>query len=732
MFHFKKDKMMKKINKLVFSAALMAIAFLWTGCSDEFLKEKKDYSHLSPDIYNDYIGAKMRVEDIYLRLLPNANDGLTYRSPSAGKSDIQSQSTEEFSGLSKYVSPDVILTTSSNLDDWFHVSKTTSGGPWGEIRNCNDVIEGISGSTLSDEQKRELLGQVYFFRAWQYYLLVRTYGGVPIIDHVQITDVSEAQNLSVPRATSKECIDFICSDLGTAAEMLPVNWGSDFGRITKGAALALVGRARLLYASPLFNRSDNKDRWQAAYDANKEAIEVLTAGGFGLAYQDAAGINAAGWSKMFSDYNSSEAVFVTLYNRVHDDNASHEIYRNNRREQSLRPSNAAGATSNTGMSANALMVDLFPMADGKKPTEVGAYNYSPLKFFQNRDPRFYRTFAFPGVYWRFEGNPLSWQGSIPSNAVYPGPDYVLWNYSWYADAAKQTDESLSGYGADMLGQNYRGVYVRKRSNDFDMTTPTPTCLYRWPATAAENRQGAFGEGAMPHMEIRYAEVLLNLAEAACGIGRPAEAIQVLKDIRRRAGYTNEADNYGLDVATLTADRGKLFGAILYERQIELAYEGKRFDDMRRWLLWDGGVNFGQVDGAPSSWTLSGFNSNTCSYLGVEPFNGKRRDNFELRAKATAVEAQGQDPIAANRPAPLDLKNDLSTQFSNLGTFYDSYLERKVRRGDEVGKVVTFLPKYYFIGLSSGAQTNNITLKQTIGWADATQGNVNGTFDPLAE
>jgi hypothetical protein len=726
--------MIKKINCSILSIATLISAFVWTGCSDEFLKEKKDYSHLSPDIYNDYTGAKMRVEDIYLRLLPNANDGFTYRSPSGGKSDIHSQATEEFSGLSSYVHPDVIITTSSNLSDWFHVSKQTSGGPWGEIRNCNDVIEGITASTLREDEKSELLGQVYFFRAWQYYLLVKIYGGVPIIDKVQITDVSQVEDLAVPRSTTKACIDFICSDLETAAGMLPARWGSnDFGRITRGAALALAGRLRLLYASPLFNRADNTDRWQAAYDANTAAIEALNEGEFGLAYVGGAGINAAGWSRMFSDYNSSEAVFATLYNKVHDDNASHEIYRNNHREQSLRPSNAAGAPSNTGMSANALMVDLFPMADGKKPTEVGAYNYSPLKFFLNRDPRFYRTFAFPGIYWRFEGNPLAWTPPVPSNAVYNGTDYALWNYAWYADADKQADESLSGYGADMLGQNYRGVYVRKRSNDFDMT-PASTCLYRWPATSAENRQGAFGEGAMPHMEIRYAEVLLNLAEAACGIGRPAEAIQILKDIRARAGYstTIAGADYGLNVAQLTADRGKLFGAILYERQIELAYEGKRFDDMRRWLLWDGGINFSQVDGAPNSWTLSGFGGNTCTYLGVEPFNGKRRDNIELRTITTAVEATGQDPIVANRPAPLDLKNDLTPQFNALETFYDTYLVRKVRRGDEVDKVVTFLPKYYLIGLTRNAQENNVTLLQTIGWADAIHGNINGTYDPLAE
>ncbi|GHV58861.1 membrane protein [Bacteroidia bacterium] len=720
--------MMKKINKLVFGVACLASTFLWEGCSDEFLKEKRNYDNLSPDIYNDYIGAKMRIEDIYLKMLPSPRAGLNFIMTSTGKSDIQSQSTEEFSGLSNYVNPDVIITTSSNLNDYFHVAKSVSGSPWGLIRNCNDIIEGVSGSTLPDAQKEELLGQVYFFRAWQYFLMVRTYGGVPIVDKVQVTDVSQVDGAIVPRSTTKECIEFICKDLETAASMLPPSWGSaDFGRVTQGTALAVAGRARLLYASPLFNRADNADRWQAAYDINKEAIRVLTAGGFGLENLDDPGLNGAGWARMFETYNSKEAVFVTLFNKVHDDNAAFEIYRNNNWEQSVRPTNARGGG---GVTTTAMMADLFPMADGKKPGEsTFGYGNNELKFFQNRDPRFYRTFAFPGEYWRFDAaNDPKIKPEDVVEYPYTGGNYVLWNYAWYKDAARRDDETLTGYGADGLGLNYKGLQIRKRCNDFDMT-PLPATLYRWANEG--NRQGAFGESALPFMEIRYAEVLLNFAEAACGAGHPAEAIQVLKDIRKRAGYTNESDNYGLDVAALTADRGKLFGAILYERQIELAFEGKRFDDMRRWLLWDGGANFGQVNGAPSSWTLSGYSGNTCTYLGVQPFNGKRRDNFELAAKAFADEAVGKDPITS-RPAPLDLKLDLSTQFGPLASFYDANLIRKHRRGDLVGKVVTFKPQYYLIGLTSGAQTNNITLLQTIGWDDVTHGNANGTFDPLAE
>ncbi|MDR2147290.1 MAG: RagB/SusD family nutrient uptake outer membrane protein [Tannerella sp.] len=730
--------MKKLLNFIIFIVVFAVNACLWTGCSDEFLKEKKNYGNLSPDIYNDETGAKMRVEDIYLRLLPNARDGLMYRSPSNGTaSDVQTQATEEFTGLSWYVNPDRLPTEQAG-NDWFHVNKSTAAGPWGEIRNCNDVIEGLTNSTLPENVKGSLIAQVTFFRAWQYFLLVRTYGGVPIIDHVQATDVSMAQDLAVPRATTRECIDFICADLEKAAAMLPARWeGGDWGRITKGAALALAGRARLLYASPLFNRSDDKARWQAAYDANKAALDALAEGGFGLVNENNPGLNASGFSQIFSQFNSDEAVFVTLYNRVHDDNAAHEIYRNNTREQGLRPANAHGAPSGDGRSTTSMMVDLFPMADGKKPGESSTFAYDELAFFKNRDPRFYRSFAFPGVYWRFQGNPLAWDwgtGFVP--VKYNGPDYELWNYVWNEKSETQTDDQFKGFGADLLGNRVQGVYVRKRSNDFDLSDGfTSVALYRWPATQSENRVGAFGEGAFPHMEIRYAEVLLNLAESACGIDQLNEAFSILKRIRARAGYDAAiaGADYGLNPG---ASRGEMFGAIMYERQIEFAYEGKRFEDMRRWLLWDGGTNFSQVAGAPSTWNLSGFGGNTCTYLGVEPLNGKRRDSFVLRTMDTAPENHDSDPVGADRPATaLDLKKSFADQtavIDALANFYTTRLVRKTIRGDEINKTVLFQPRNYFIGLTTGAQQNNQTLLQTIGWADFMNGNANGTYDPLAE
>jgi hypothetical protein len=733
--------MKNKINKLSVFVALLTATALFTGCSDQFLKDKQDYDKFSSEIYNDFQGATERVNYLYYLLLPSSTASINWNTPSAGTADDYSKCTEEYGGLSQYVDPSIILDNTNVPDYFYYQNKNVS--PYGYVRECNMVIEGIKQGTLSADQKKPLLGQAYFFRAWQYYLLVKMYGGVPIIDHVQNPMIgnSGGTDLVVPRATSKASIDFICNDLDSAATYLPLNWtataAADNGRVTAGAALALQGRARLLYASPLFNRADDQARWETAYQSNKAAIAKLTAGGFGLAYLSSPGTNASGWAKMFSDYTSPEAVFVTLYNTVQTSPGTN-YDKNNGWENSIRPANASGGG---GKKATAQMIDLFPMADGKKPSTAASvssllsastYTYDNQRFFVNRDPRFYRTFAFPGERWAFNGDPTSLG---VTSYPYTGSNYTLWSYTWYDDATKRASAAYTGFAADGLGSNNASVLIRKRSDDYDVNNAPD---YSYNITLGANK--SFGLSAAPYMEIRYAEVLLNFAEAACGAGHYDEAVSALQQIRQRAGYTS-ANNYGLD-ADLNGNRAKLFAAILYERQIELAYEGKRFDDMRRWMLWDGGV--GQ-ESLSSNWKLTGFGGNTCTYLGVPALNGTSRNGIEIRvadalgiSTATTVAGFANDPIVKGgiaRPTALNLMSDATIQatgntIDKLYIFYANNLSRKSYTVD--ASALTFQPKYYFIGLRYSAQQMNVTLKQTIGWPDLENGNANGTYDPLAE
>jgi hypothetical protein len=309
--------MIIKLNKIGTAVMLLTMTTLFSGCSDQFLKDKQDFEKYTEEIYNDYQGAKGRVDWLYYNLLPSSTAGIGFDTPSAGVADDYSKCTEEYGGFSQFVDPTVVMDNTTVPDYIYRENKNIS--PYGRIRECNMIIEGIKNSTLASAQKKELLGQAFFFRAWCYYRLVKIYGGVPIIDKVQNPMIgnSGGGDLVVPRSTTKACIDFICIDLDSAASYLPASWpDSNYGRVTAGAALAMQGRARVLYASPLFNRANNTDRWEAAYLSNKAAIAKLNEGGFALAYKTAPGTNASGWAKMFSDTKSPEAVFVTLYNTV--------------------------------------------------------------------------------------------------------------------------------------------------------------------------------------------------------------------------------------------------------------------------------------------------------------------------------------------------------------------------------------------------------------------------------
>ena len=743
------------MNKYIIKAGKLALAVTVVGlaaCSDKFLEEKKLYGKYSDaTVYNNYETAQNRIDNFYYQLLPGQKegDGMYADIVSTGSNDDDACSTEEYAGVSAWEDNTNILDYQIlNSKKWDHLYvEFKENSPYGQIRNINDAIDGLQNhSTLSENEKNELLGQAYFFRAWRYFTMVRWYGGVPIIKEVQNALYSKSMDgsLIVHRSTTKECIDFICEDLDKAAELLPAQWGrvaSNWGRVTKGTALALKGRVLLLWASPLFNRSDEPARWEAAYQANETARKVLEESGYGLAYENnpgAATESAANWGKMFlnvqgSDGNVNEAVFVTLYNNLSKQSDNSE--KNNGWEHGIRPKTASGGG---GKSATAEIVDLFPMADGKRPGASTTYNYDKKAFFANRDPRFYRTFAFPGVKWTFDGNPKDLLTAQLNDLVYPnitlkdgypynGADYVLWSYAWYKDATKQDSETNSGWYADALADSRRSVYVRKRSDDSQLNAGSPMYIY-----VDNNGKCSFSQSGAPYMEMRFAEVLLNLAECAAATNRGQEALDLLKRIRSRVYDPTTVDaDYGL----VNGSRAENIEQVLYERQIELAYEGKRFEDMRRWLLFDGGV--GQAALSPT-WEVKGYGGDTWTFLGYKdadrPNKYGKNHIIEMYAKELAAkdEDNGSDPILAagiNRPSPLDLSKRADGEQA-LIDFYTNNLERKDRLEDNnTDKVPTFQPFYYFLGLCYSAMYNDAALIQTIGWEDYSHGG-DGRYDPL--
>lgn len=746
---------MKIIHNLY--KASLAVAFVLSMttlicCSDDFLADKQPYGSFGPDlVYNDWNSLKLRLNYLYEKSLPyykGYSSTTDNRPPDywpIGLPDDLSNNTEEFTGYGPFNDPTKIW-DNTNIEKFFFYGINES--PWKKIRECNDVIQRVEDSpTLTDEQKQWAIGQARFFRATRYYRLWKRYGGIPIVKTLQSTIQGDSLLQQVARNSTEDTYKFMIEDCVYAGENLPTRWeeeANDWGRIVSGTGYALAGIIANYYASPVFNREDESARWEEAYELNKKALDKLAEGHFGLAYEGNPGTNGSNWAKIWNnmlcgDGSVSEGVYIAICN-----NTSEDKNLNNCWEQRIRPGNCKGGG---GISPSAEMVDDFPMADGKRPTEAGEYIYDKKLFFLNRDPRFYRTFAFPGQEWRFDGSISPEEGE--SYPYTNGSSYKLYNFAWYSDLSEASDEMKSGHFTDQLGNGGKTVYIRKKSQDAGLGE---TALYNF-----EN-DGGFGRNGQPVIAIRYTEVLLNFAEAACGANHLDDAWNALIRIRQRVGYEG---NCGLD-PTIRTDRAKMFEAILYERRIELAYEGKRFDDCHRWMLFDGGE--GQEALNPG-WGLSGWGGNTCRYLGVEPLNNIKRHQLELYIDPNvylAEKSQEFDPFnptiaALTKPTALNLSEDMTattsivindetneeeyvhtyanTRVKALADFYSTNLIRKDRPtmnqiNETTFQNITWDPKLYLMGLNTSDQQNNPKVVQTIGWLDRFGGI--GIFDPLSK
>jgi hypothetical protein len=413
------------------------------------------------------------------------------------------------------------------------VSEGWGVNTYGSIRNINQILSKIDGATFDEASKKSIKGQALFFRAWAYHSLVKDVGGMPLILEPQ--PVGDLTSIQQPRNKTSECVTQILKDLDDAIALLPDSWsGRDLGRIDKGAAMAFKGRVLLFYASPLFNGLGGVASWQKAYDANLAAKNFLDSKGKGL---------YPVFGKIWDDELNREVIMVRRFNYP----------------DSYYPAPGfvplfASADDWESDCPSWELIKAFPMKDGSVFNPVTAADYE--KYFINRDDRFYATVLYNGA-------PVMWSAKWQKQNVYN------WSFLQYGeiDANKICHDKSSWKYKNDLNQSWSGL------TDF-----SPNCTYR--AKGVDKTAPDANHSATDWPEIRYAEVLLNLAEAAFESGKgPAEVLSYLKPIRQRAGIDVGTGNYGINTADLRQ-------AIRDERFVELAFENKRWDDLRRWKAFD--------------------------------------------------------------------------------------------------------------------------------------------------
>ena len=515
--------------------------FSLVSCNDDFLAEKADYGGVNEQVFQDASLAGAYVDYIYKSILPPDNAAAMTWDLAAGGNDNFSKTSDELFGETAYNKTYATLNATTNSLPYLGTRMGTSiaNNTWTRLKQINIFLNEVDKYSGIDEAKKNLLkGQLYFWRAWQYYDMVKLYGGVPLVLTSQNPILDAASDSQIPRSSTSACIEQIVADLDMAKSLLPGKWPTaDWGRITSGAAAAFKGRVLLTWASPLFNPNDDTARWQRAYDANLAAKTLLETNGSAL-FSTGGTANGKAWGDMwFKEQDNSEAVIVYGFNNSITD----QTKRNNGWEKACRSKEVTGSGS---LAPTKQIVDAFPMADGT--SIVGNASYNPVLFYKGRDPRFAKTFAYNGATWGYAEKTT----------------FKQWTYSYTkSGAASATPTTFT----ETLGDNKTAIYLCKSTNPL------------------ASNASSFAYSGTDFMEMRFAEVVLNLAESAIGINKLSEGKDLIRTIRVRAGIVVGSSDYGL--ATVSS-RDQHFAAVLNERKIELAYEGKRFYDLRRWKLFD--------------------------------------------------------------------------------------------------------------------------------------------------
>ncbi len=665
-----------KTNRILY--IIVSCVLLFSGCSDEFLKEKEMYQQATEQqVFSTETQTNLFISNIYYKFFNS------YTRPDeslVGQYSIDmgySSLTEEKGGMSQLINNQYTLSKASDCSTYIGAPITASvaNSPYTRIRECNYLLDNIDTygkGNLDSTFIVQAKGQMLVLRAMQYLDLLRMYGGVPLV--TKYTQASDTTKL--PRASVTACVSQILTDLNTAAGYLPAQWSNvstDYGRLTSAAALALESRVLLTYASPIFNTDWNNTadpRWTEALAVSLKAEKKLTAAGYGLY-----GSSITDWDNMFQQGSGGSKTFnkEALIIRLCSGNTSMTSQVSNGWENAIRLKSQNGSG---GISVPEEMVDIFPMADGSSTAANSMIKNGSLTFFLNRDPRFYRTFAFAGSQWN------SGTGSVTD---------TVWAYRWMNGSYYTGSNSVSS-----------PVFVRKMSYaKADLTNIT----YSYTDI----------------MDYRYAELLLNIAECYAATNDVPDCLAYIGKVRARVGIPS-ANNYGLGNIT---DKNAAIAACLKERQIELAYEGKRFWDIKRWLLYDGG------QGTPQLST-----TNTCTALGVNQLNGTSRTGVWLTTQSTGTAKS--DPIIALRSkvVPADpTSSSFSSQLSSLATFYQNNfkyvalstpMDNNTVSGKTQAATISWLSRYYMWGFTLSILNDDTWFTQTIGWLDANSSA--GTFN----
>ncbi|NDV60258.1 RagB/SusD family nutrient uptake outer membrane protein [Bacteroides sp. 519] len=411
------------------------------------------------------------------------------------------------------------------------------------IRKCNMIIARIESvpknPDLTEEtylvHKANITSEARFLRAWFYWELFLRYGPIPIVTEVLDPNGDLLSNYTERPSIKEYVVDFILKELNECeAGLMSYAEATDVslaGRIGQPMASALYSRIMLYMASPRFS-SEAGITWQQAADATKKFI-------------DAHGSNY----ELMQGTNSKSALTNAWLVEPYDKSANKEIifYRNDGTISwgSIANDTPVGEGGNGGLCPSQNLIDMYDMIDGSSPFQ--GYDATGAPIYNGVNPTVNTTSGYSDAnMW------ANRDGRLAASILHHG---TTWNNSVINVIKGQRDNPVGNANATPTG-----YYVRKY---------IPETILSANHTGSSRRLWTI---------IRYAEILLNYAEALNEVQGPCEEVYGLLDqIRHRAGITgNVADRTDLNT------KESMRNFIHKERTIELAFEEHRAWDVRRW------------------------------------------------------------------------------------------------------------------------------------------------------
>lgn len=401
------------------------------------------------------------------------------------------------------------------------------------IRKTNFFLENYKSSPLEVTYLETRAGEVRFLRAFSYFEMVKRYGGVPLITRAQ--SINEGEDLFVPRNTEGEVYDFIIRECDEISKTLPEKCtGSDEGRVTRYAALSLLSRAALYagsiaeYGSPI---ADPKGRvgikkGQAVeyYNLSLGASDLIIKSGKFRLYNELEN-KVDNYQNLFLDTNNPEVIFWKKYVPKL---AGHNFDWNQTKQK-------------VTLAISTEMVNSYDMVDGSDKVVDFKHRTGSLNdLLTKKDPRLHASVLWNGATWR-NAEIKSYKGVI---------------------------DNVNGAEVRMTDRNkeYKGMPQQGNAFCENMVTGFTVKKYLDPAMEIPLKD----ESGTDYATFRYAEILLNKAEAAFKLNKQEEALEAVNWIRERAGI------FSLSSIDMQKIRD--------ERKIELAFEEHRFYDIRRWRI----------------------------------------------------------------------------------------------------------------------------------------------------